>query len=130
MRPSAVTASLINNVLRVRRDFAAIDVVQALTEVRPLGSISLVGSASATLHCSEKMLEQHPLLRRKHGHLFNEFCCAHGVNLAQPRDRANHDFQARFSGRKMEAIRWGRESGEVRAGLAKAESFQQKETFW
>jgi len=38
------------------------------------------------------MLEQRPLMRRKHGHLLNEFWCAHRVNLAQPGDTANYHF--------------------------------------
>jgi hypothetical protein len=38
------------------------------------------------------MLEQSSLVRRKRGHLLNQVCCAHAVNLAQPGDRTNNDF--------------------------------------
>ena len=100
-----VTASLINNVLRVRRDLAAINVVQALTEVGPLGSVGLARIASAMLHRSKKLLKQRPLLRRKHGHLLNEFCCAHGGNLAHPQDSANHDFLAVVTARDLSSSR-------------------------
>src|ERR1043165_4466560 len=66
--------------------------MQALTEVGPLGPVGLGRGASAILHRSEESFEQGPLLGRKPGHLLNEFCCAHGLNLTQPADWANHDF--------------------------------------
>jgi hypothetical protein len=104
--PSAVAVSLINDGLRVRRDPAAIDVVQALTRIRPLTSVGLAGSASATLHLSEKPLERRSLLRRKRGHLPNQFCCAHGVTLVQPGDSANNDSSFARRGGLLDGVRF------------------------
>jgi hypothetical protein len=42
------------------------------------------------------LLEEHPFPIRKRGHLFDEFCCAHGVILAQLRDRAEWLFSQSF----------------------------------
>jgi hypothetical protein len=40
-----------------------------MTKIGPLGPVGLAGSATATVHLSEKLLEQRSLLRRKRGHL-------------------------------------------------------------
>ena len=66
--------------------------MQTLTKIGPSIPVGLAGCASAIFHLPEKLLEQRSLLRRKRGHLLNQFCCAHAVNLVQPGSLANDDF--------------------------------------
>jgi hypothetical protein len=88
MASLAVTAPFINNGLGVRCNLVSINTTQAFTELGPIRVASWPRGMMTILHRMEKLLEPRSFPLWKSGHLFDEFCCAHMVNLAQLRTPA------------------------------------------